>query len=73
MKINLEGVQQTLLIPLWSRAKLSREHNTILVDLKAIDLVEKIQYDFTKIDKYFPYFLHIMNLEKSKNAGRYSQ
>jgi O-methyltransferase involved in polyketide biosynthesis len=66
MKIHLEGVQQTLLIPLWSRAKLSKENNSILVDLKAIDIVESIQYDFSKIDKIFPYFLHLMNLARTK-------
>ena len=66
MKINLEGIQQTLLIPLWSRAKLSKENNSILIDLKAVDIVDKIQYDFSKIDKYFPYFLQIMNLVRAK-------
>jgi O-methyltransferase involved in polyketide biosynthesis len=66
MNIDLSGVQETLLIPLWSRAKLSKENNSILVDLKAIDIVEKIQYDFSKIDKYFPYFLHVSNLVRAK-------
>ena len=66
MNINLGGVQETLLVPLWSRAKLSKDGNSILVDSKAIDIVEKIQYDFCKIDKYFPYFLHIMNLTRTK-------
>ncbi len=50
MKINLDDVQQTLLIPLWSRAKLNQEENPILVDLKASEIVKKIQYDFSKID-----------------------
>jgi len=66
MKINLDDVQQTLLIPLWSRAKLNQEENPVLVDLKASDIVKKIQYDFSKIDKIFPYFLHLMNLVRTK-------
>jgi O-methyltransferase involved in polyketide biosynthesis len=66
MKVNLGGVQETLLIPLWSRAKLAKENNSILVDLRAIDIVEKLQYDFSKIDKYFPYFLHVVNLVRAK-------
>jgi O-methyltransferase involved in polyketide biosynthesis len=66
MEINLEGVQQTLLLPLYSRAKLSEENNSILVDLKAIDIVKKIQYDFSKMDKYYPYFIQMLNLVRAK-------
>ncbi len=66
MKINLDGIQETLLLPLWSRAKLSREKNSILIDLKAIDIVDKIQYDFSKIEKYYPESLHIMHLVRAK-------
>jgi O-methyltransferase involved in polyketide biosynthesis len=66
MKINLENVPETLLIPLWGRAKLTKEGNSILVDSEAINIIERIQYDFSKIDKYFPYFLHIMNLVRAK-------
>jgi O-methyltransferase involved in polyketide biosynthesis len=50
-KINLRGVSQTLLSPLWARAKLSREHNSVLNDMKAIEIVEHIDYDFSTLDK----------------------
>ena len=50
-KINLHGVSQTLLSPLWGRAKLSREHNSVLNDMKAIEIVEHIDYDFSTLDK----------------------
>ena len=66
MKINLSGIQQTLLIPLWSRAKLTKEGNSILIDSTSVDLVNKIEFDFSKIDKYFPYVLHIQNLVRAK-------
>lgn len=66
MNINLAGVQETLLIPLWSRAKFGKENNSILTDPMAVDIVKQIQYDFNKIDKYFPYFLHIQNLVRTK-------
>ncbi|HYA88450.1 MAG TPA: hypothetical protein VEI57_15450, partial [Nitrospirota bacterium] len=62
MNINLSGVQETLLIPLWSRAKFAKENNSILIDPIAVDTVKQIQYDFNKIDRYFPYFLHLQNL-----------
>ena len=66
MNINLSGVQETLLIPLWSRAKFAKENNSILIDPIAVDIVKQIQYDFNKIDKYFPYFLHLQNLVRTK-------
>ena len=50
-KIDLVGLEETLLIPLWARATISREHNSLLNDTKAIELVERIDYDFSKIDK----------------------
>lgn len=60
MEINLEGIQKTLLIPLWSRAKLSKENNPVIIDLKAIDIIEKSGYDFNRIDKNIPYFAKLM-------------
>jgi O-methyltransferase involved in polyketide biosynthesis len=61
MGIDLSSVQQTLLIPLWSRAKLTIENSPILRDLKAVELVNNISYDFSRIDKYVPYVNHLMN------------
>ncbi|MGA2143117.1 MAG: hypothetical protein ABSG94_11955 [Brevinematales bacterium] len=46
--MKLEGIGKTLLIPLWSRVKLSCENNPVIKDLKAIEIVGKIGYDFTK-------------------------
>ena len=51
MKIDLNAVEETLLRPLWGRAKLSREYNLVLNDIKAIELVEKIVYDFSTFDE----------------------
>lgn len=50
MQQNLSGVPETLLIPLWARAAESREKNPIIRDEKAVELVEKIDYDFSKYD-----------------------
>lgn len=66
MRIDLTGVQQTLLIPLWSRAKLSREGNSILNDPKAIEIVENLQYDFETLDKNLTYFNLLMNVVRAK-------
>jgi len=49
----LSGISEILLIPLWARAKCSGGHSPSLNDTKAIELVERIDYDFSKIDKAF--------------------
>ena len=51
MKIDLGGVEETLLVPLWGRAKFSRENPSILNDTKATELVEGLDYDFARLDK----------------------
>jgi O-methyltransferase involved in polyketide biosynthesis len=51
MKLDLSGVEETLLVPLWGRAKFSRENPSILSDTKAIELVEQLDYDFARLDK----------------------
>jgi O-methyltransferase involved in polyketide biosynthesis len=51
IKVNLSGVSETLLLPLWSRAKTSRDHNSLFYDAKAVELVEKIDYDFSTLDE----------------------
>lgn len=51
MKINLGDAEETLLIPLWWRAKLSQEYSSLLKDKKTVELVEQIEYDFSTLDK----------------------
>lgn len=48
MKQHLENVSETLLIPLWARAAESIVDNPIIVDDKALEMMEHIDYDFTK-------------------------
>ncbi len=48
---NLEGVPETLLIPLWARAVESKQENPIIIDDLSIEMIEKIEYDFSKFDK----------------------
>jgi O-methyltransferase involved in polyketide biosynthesis len=66
VKIYLNGVQETLLIPLWSRAKLSREGNSILVDPKAVEIVENLDYNFERLDKNMAFFNKLINLVRAK-------
>ena len=67
VKINLSGVSETLLGTLWNRAKLSREHNSVLNDTKAIEIVEKIDYDFSKIDTSIPSTVTLLFVARAKH------
>ena len=51
MKIELKNIEETLLLPLWSRANISREYSKLFNDTKAIELVEKIDYDFSRFEE----------------------
>jgi O-methyltransferase involved in polyketide biosynthesis len=47
----LLAVQETLLIPLWARARETRRAEPILCDRRACELVESLDYDFAKFDR----------------------
>jgi len=53
VKIKLNGVSETLLGLLWGRAQLSKEYGSLFYDAKAVELVEKIDYDFSTSDMPF--------------------
>lgn len=44
----LTGAHETLLIPLWARAEESRRAEPMLVDRKALEIVDSVDYDFEK-------------------------
>jgi O-methyltransferase involved in polyketide biosynthesis len=48
---DLKGVPKTLLIPLWARAAESQRPHFIIKDPLALDMVNKIDYDFSTFDK----------------------
>jgi len=60
MRVNLGDIEETLLIPLWGRAKLTQEYPSLLNDQKAVELIEQMDYDFSKLDKSLRFwnFLH---------------
>ncbi len=45
MEINLGDIAETVFIPLWGRATISREHPTFFSDAKAVEVVEQMDYD----------------------------
>ncbi|MEK7483689.1 MAG: class I SAM-dependent methyltransferase [Planctomycetota bacterium] len=47
----LSGVAETLLIPLWARAKETKHPQPIIRDPKSVELLETLNYDFSKFQK----------------------
>jgi O-Methyltransferase involved in polyketide biosynthesis len=52
-KINIElgNVQTTLLLPLWGRAVETKKKKPLLIDNTAVEIISKIDYDFSIISK----------------------
>ncbi|WP_022818925.1 class I SAM-dependent methyltransferase [Fusobacterium russii] len=51
MKVNLQGVAETLLIPYYARVYGSRFYKNKFYDKYALEVFEKIDYDFSKFEK----------------------
>lgn len=51
MKIKLNGVQETLLIPLIAKANETKKSDRKINDPKAVEMASKIDYDFSKFEK----------------------
>ncbi len=51
MKITFSAIEETLLPPLWGRAKISEEWPSFFRDSQAIYLFRQIDYDFSSIDE----------------------
>jgi O-methyltransferase involved in polyketide biosynthesis len=47
---SLEGVAETLMITLYARVVESRQPDPILVDTKAVEIAERVEYDFSKYE-----------------------
>lgn len=50
MTIQLDGTKETLLLPLWGRAFETKKDNPIFIDKKALEIINNLEYDFTKIE-----------------------
>lgn len=52
MNINLDGVQETMLIPLAIKANETLRNNSRITDLKAVEIIKKLNLDTSKYDKF---------------------
>jgi len=51
IEIKKGNVQETLLLPLWGRAFETKQANPRLIDKKAVEIIDRLDYDFSKIEK----------------------
>ncbi|PIE51796.1 hypothetical protein CSA37_00550 [Candidatus Fermentibacteria bacterium] len=51
VSIKTGSVQETLLLPLWGRAYETRRENPRLIDRKAVEILDSIDYDFSRIEE----------------------
>ncbi len=51
ISFNLNNLQKTLLLPLWARALESQKDNPLLMDKKAIEIIDKIDYNLSDWEK----------------------
>ncbi|MGD2033840.1 MAG: class I SAM-dependent methyltransferase, partial [Bacteroidales bacterium] len=49
IQIKKGNVQETLLLPLWGRATETQRSNPRIVDNKAVEIIDKLDYDFSTI------------------------
>ena len=53
MSVELSSLEKTLVVPLWHRAQASKAHPELLNDIKAIELVNHLDYDFSIFKQHF--------------------
>ena len=65
VKVTLGGVSASMLFPLWGRAQVSKEYSSLFYDAKAVELVERIDYDLTTSD--LPFVGMMLNIIRKGN------
>ena len=66
INIELQKVPLTLLLPLWGRAELSRAGSPILHDKEAIEIISRLDYDFSRIRATLNYSNNICWLARAR-------
>jgi O-methyltransferase involved in polyketide biosynthesis len=68
--IQLENVQKTLLLPLWGRAVETQKEKPLLVDNTAVEIINNIDYDFSRIARNISPISQIAWIARSLHIDR---
>ncbi len=58
IKVKKDSIEETLLLPLWGRAFETQKDHPRLIDKKAVEIIQAIDYDFSEIEKTQGQFQH---------------
>lgn len=50
--LDFGSIEETMLRPLWARAKYNKLYSELLNDLQAVQIIDKIYYGFIEISNY---------------------
>ena len=65
VQITLQDVEASLLMPLWSRAKFTLQNSPLIRDPSAVEIVSRIDYDFSHLDRAFPFRNNLLNVVRA--------
>jgi O-methyltransferase involved in polyketide biosynthesis len=68
--VKLGHVQETLLLPLWGRAVEARKKKPLLVDKTAVEIIGKLNYDFTTIARNISFLSQLAWIARSLHIDR---
>lgn len=51
ISVELGPLQRTLFLPLWARAKETKKEIPLLIDSKAVEIIDAVDYDFSTLNK----------------------
>ena len=67
VRIKLGDVQESLLMPLWSRANMTKQNSPLIRDQKALEIISRIDYDFSDFERRFPFRNNLLNVVRAKH------
>jgi O-methyltransferase involved in polyketide biosynthesis len=66
--ISLNGLEQTLFIPLWCRAHASLHYPSLFYDPKAVELVGSVDYDFSAIEAQLNPVIRLVSVARARQC-----
>jgi O-methyltransferase involved in polyketide biosynthesis len=70
LEVQLGNIQATLLLPLWARARESRTKDPLLEDGMSVEIVDRIDYDFSTIEKRSTQLNHAIFISRARTFDR---
>jgi O-methyltransferase involved in polyketide biosynthesis len=70
LEIQLGNIQATLLLPLWARARESRTRDPLLEDGMSVEIANRIDYDFSTIEKRSTQLNHAIFVSRARTFDR---